>query len=67
LTNVAAEEGFTDTKGLAKHFQISVRKIRSLKEQRVLPWYEIPRRCIRFKIKECDEAMRAYRHQGIAG
>ncbi len=63
----AAEERFTDTKGLAVHFKVCSRKIDKLRKSGVLPYYEFPIKCIRFKIKECEEAIKKFRHKGIAG
>jgi hypothetical protein len=61
------EEGFIDTKGLALHFKLCTRKIDKLRKAGVLPYYEFPLKCIRFKIKECEEAVKEFRHKGIAG
>jgi hypothetical protein len=57
-------EGLVDKKAIASRYGISVRKVDYLREQKVLPWYELPARCIRFKPSECDAAMARYRRGG---
>lgn len=54
-------DGLVDKKAIARRYGISVRKVDYLREQQVLPWYELPPRCIRFKPSECDAAMARYR------
>jgi len=65
---VAAPDGevLVNKKAIAKRYGISLRKIDYLREQHVLPWYELPPRCIRFKPSECDAAMARYRRGGEA-
>ena len=57
-------EVLVNKKEIAKRYGISLRKIDYLREQQVLPWYELPPRCIRFKPSECDAAMARYRRGG---
>ena len=65
-TPVAAQsnEGLVNKKAIASRYAISLRKVDYLREQKVLPWYELPPRCIRFKPSECDAAMARYRRGG---
>ncbi len=52
---------FLDKKGIARRLGISVRKVDYLRSKKVLPCYVVPTRCIRFNIRECDEAMKKFR------
>ena len=54
--------GWTDKKGIARRYGISVRKVDYLRSKGILPYYEVPSRCIRFHTRECDAAMERYRH-----
>jgi len=60
-TGLAGAE-FTDKKGIALRYGISVRKVDYLRTNKQLPFYIVPKRCIRFNLKDCDEAMRKHRH-----
>jgi hypothetical protein len=59
-----SDEGLVNKKAIASRYGISLRKVDYLREQKVLPWYELPPRCIRFKPSECDAAMTRYRRGG---
>jgi hypothetical protein len=52
---------YLDKKGIARRLGISVRKVDYLRSKKVLPCYVVPTRCIRFNIRECDEAMKKFR------
>ena len=56
-----SNDGLVNKKAIANRYGISLRKVDYLREQKVLPWYELPPRCIRFKPSECDAAMARYR------
>ncbi len=56
-----SNDGLVNKKAIANRYGISLRKVDYLREQKVLPWYELPPRCIRFKPSECDTAMARYR------
>jgi len=58
-------DGLVDKKAIASRYGISLRKVDYLREQKVLPWYELPPRCIRFKPSECDAALARYRRGGV--
>lgn len=60
----APEDDYTDRRGIASRYKVSVRKIDKLRKQKVLPFYKIPSRCIRFRISECDAAIAQYRRAG---
>ena len=59
-----SDEGLVNKKAIASRYGISLRKVDYLREQEILPWYELPPRCIRFKPSECDAAMARYRRGG---
>jgi hypothetical protein len=59
-----SSEGLVNKKAIANRYGISLRKVDYLREQKILPWYELPPRCIRFKPSECDAAMARYRRGG---
>ena len=60
-----SNDGLVNKKAIASRYGISLRKVDYLREQKVLPWYELPPRCIRFKPSECDAAMACYRRGGV--
>ena len=63
-TNIQSENPWTDKEGVAAHFGCSVRHISNQMKQRRLPFYRFGR-CVRFKIPECEEALRAYRVDNV--
>ena len=54
-------DGLVNKKTIASRYGISLRKVDYLREQQVLPWYELPPRCIRFSPSECDAALARFR------
>jgi hypothetical protein len=60
-----SNEGLVDKKAIASRYGISLRKVDYLREQKILPWYELPPRCIRFKPNECDAILARYRRGGV--
>lgn len=58
-------DGLVNKKAIASRYGISPRKVDYLREQKILPWYELPPRCIRFKPSECDAAIAHYRRGGV--
>lgn len=56
-----AEESLVDKETIARRLGISTRKVDQLRQRKELPWYQIPSRCIRFKLSECEAAVKRFR------
>lgn len=50
---------------IARRYSISVRLVDELRRRRILPFYRISKRGVRFCPEEVDEAFRRYRVNGI--
>ncbi len=48
---------FTNRKGIAERYQISLGSVKALMRRRILPYVKIGR-IVRFELEECDAAMR---------
>lgn len=59
--SASAGDGWLNKKEIAERYNLSERQIDYLREKRVLPFYVVPSRCIRFDPKECDAAMKRFR------
>jgi hypothetical protein len=51
-------------KQIARRYNLSERQIDYLREKKVLPYFVVPSRCIRFDPSECDQAMKKFRRNG---
>ena len=58
------DTGWFTEKEIAERYNMSERQIDYLREKKVLPYYVVPSRCIRFDPKECDRAMKKFGRNG---
>jgi hypothetical protein len=54
-------------KEIAVRYNVSERQIDYLREKKLLPYYVVPSRCIRFDPQQCDQAMKKFRRNGESG
>jgi len=57
--------GWTDRRGIARHFRVSERTVSNLARRRVLPVIRIGR-IVRFSIAACDAAFEAFEIRSVS-
>ncbi len=55
---------FTNRKGIAERYQISLGSVKALMRRRILPYVKIGR-IVRFDLEKCDAAMRAFESHSV--
>ncbi len=56
-----AESGWLTKREVAQRYHLSQRQIDYLRKKKLLPYFVVPSRCIRFDPHACDRAMEKFR------
>lgn len=56
--------GWLTKKEIAGRYSVSERQIDYLRKKKILPYYVVPSRCIRFDPQACDRAMKKFGRNG---